>query len=37
MERFSIFELYEFGEGQKAEMDKVGHFVLPGILTPQGV
>ena len=35
MERFPIFESYEFGEEQKAEMDRVGHFVLPGILTPE--
>ena len=35
MERFPIFESYEFGEEQKAEMDREGHFVLPGILTPK--
>ena len=35
MERFPIFESYEFGEEQKAEMDREGHFVLPGILTPR--
>ena len=35
MERFPIFESYEFGEEQKAEMDRVGHFVLPGLLTPK--
>ncbi len=33
MERFPIFESYEFNEEQKVEMDRVGHFVLPGILT----
>ena len=33
MERFPIFHSYEFGEEQRAEMDRVGHFVLPGILT----
>ncbi len=33
MERFPIFESYEFNEEQKAEMDRVGHFVLPGLLT----
>ena len=35
MERFPIFESCEFNEEQKAEMDRVGHFVLPGILTPK--
>ena len=29
MDRFPIFEPYEFGEEQKAEMDRDGHFVLP--------
>ena len=35
MERFPIFESYEFGEEQKAEMDREGHFCLPGLLTPK--
>ncbi len=33
MECFPIFESYEFGEEQRVEMDRVGHFVLPGLLT----
>ena len=37
MERFPIFESYEFGEEQKAEMDREGHFVLPGYLDAEGV
>ena len=28
-----IFDAYEFGQVEKAELDQVGHFVLPGILT----
>ena len=35
MEHFPIFHSYEFGEEQKAEMDRVGHFVLPDLLTPK--
>ena len=35
MERFPIFQSYEFSDEQRAEMDRVGHFVLPGILTPK--
>ena len=35
MERFPIFHSYEFGEEQRAEMGRVGHFVLPSILTPK--
>ena len=35
MERFPIFESCEFSDEQRAEMDRVGHFVLPGLLTPK--
>ena len=35
MERFPIFQSYEFSDEQRAEMDRVGHFVLPGLLTPK--
>ena len=35
MEHIPIFLPYEFGEKEKALLDKDGHFLLPGILTPQ--
>lgn len=34
MERTPIFRPYDFGEKEKALFDKDGHFLLPGILTP---
>ena len=30
-----IFQPYEFGEQEKALLDKDGHILLPGILTPE--
>ena len=35
MEHIPIFQPFEFGEKEKALLDKDGHFLLPGILTPQ--
>ena len=35
MAHLPIFRPYEFGEKEKASLDKDGHFLLPGILTPQ--
>ena len=37
MERFPIFESYEFGEEQKAEMDREGHFCPTRHLDAKGV
>ena len=34
MEHTPIFRPYDFGEKEKALLDKDGHFLLPGILTP---
>ena len=34
MEHAPIFLPYDFGEKEKATLDKDGHFLLPGILTP---
>ena len=36
MERFPIFESCEFNEEQKAEMDRVGHFVPTRHLDAEG-
>lgn len=33
MEREPIFKPYTFGENERAQMDRVGHFMLPGLLT----
>ena len=35
MEHIPIFQPFEFGEKEKALLDKDGHFLLPGILTPR--
>ena len=34
MTHIPIFQPYEFGEKEKALLDKDGHYLLPGILTP---
>jgi hypothetical protein len=34
MTQESIFNAYQFGPQEKAEMDRVGHFILPGLLQP---
>lgn len=34
MESSALFTPYQFGPAEKASLDQVGHFVLPGILTP---
>jgi hypothetical protein len=35
MEHEAIFKSYEFGAKEKAQMDRDGHLILPGLLTPQ--
>lgn len=34
MEPLALFTPYQFGPAEKASLDQIGHFVLPGILTP---